>query len=126
MLTFNEFTMSVVEQEGRVRSICRIRLPEMDQLTKINECVAQTQNKYCFKYHALFCVTKPNFANATHRKLLEKKVILLNLASGPIIALVCVCVCARAHTHTHTDMYILSKTNVRPHGKTRFPLNGFS
>ena len=42
----------------------------MEQFSIINKnkgmCCVETQNKYCFKYRAVFSITKPNIANVTH------------------------------------------------------------
>ena len=52
-------------------------------------CCVDTENKYCFKYLAVFSIKKSNFTSITHWQLFEKKNILLNFATGPFIALGC-------------------------------------
>jgi hypothetical protein len=70
VLTFSDLTMSIVEQWERVRFICRVRLPSLDKCSIIDKnkrfFCSKTQNDYCFKYPALFCVR-------VTRQLLEKK-----------------------------------------------------
>ena len=55
----------------------RVRLPSMDHFDIIvkNEgmCCVETQNTYCFKYLAVFCIRKPNFVTVTHGQLFEYK-----------------------------------------------------
>ena len=85
----------------------------MEQFSIINKnkgmCCVETQNKYCFKYRAVFSIRKPNIANVTHWKLLEKN-ILLNFPTGAFTALGC---------HERTTLFPSSdhKHNV---GKCRF------
>jgi len=47
-----------------------VRLPTLDQFSIIDKnkgmCCVETQNKYCFKFLALFSIRKPNFTNVTH------------------------------------------------------------
>ena len=54
----------------------------MEQFSIINKnkgmCCVETQNKYCFKYRAVFSIRKPNFANVTHPQLFGKKKIKLS------------------------------------------------
>jgi hypothetical protein len=54
----------------------RVGSPTMDQFSIIDNnkgmCYVETKNKYCFKFLDLCSIAKPNFANVTHRKLLEK------------------------------------------------------
>jgi len=53
-----------------------LRLLSMDQFGIIDKnngtCCKQKQNKYCMKFLALFYVMQTNFANLTHRQILEK------------------------------------------------------
>jgi hypothetical protein len=85
----------------------------MDQFRIIDKskgmCCVETQNKYFFKYLAVFSIRKPNFTNVTHRKLFGKN-ILLNCATGPFTALGC-------HVRTTLFPSMDHKHNV---GKYRF------
>jgi len=69
-----------------------VRFPSMDQFSIIDKnkgmCCVEVQNKYCFKYRAVFSIRKPNFAYVTHQHMSEKN-ILLNFAICPVIALGC-------------------------------------
>jgi len=95
----------------------RLRLPSMDQFSIIDKnkgtCCVETQNKYCFKYLALFSIRKPNFPYVTHRQLFEKK--LLNLTAGPFIALGCpestTQFSSMDHMQVYTSSYVLHFVN---------------
>jgi len=53
----------------------RVRLPSMDLFDIIDKnegmCCVDTQDKYCFKYLAVFSIRRPNSVTVTHRQLFE-------------------------------------------------------